>query len=315
GFYYGFRTAAGAFVKLNEDGQATVITGLVDNGQGNDTMAAMVVAEELGLPLDDVKVVNADTEICPPDPGSHSMTTTFVSGRACQLAARDAKGQLLEVVAQKLECRPEDLVMRGKMIYVKGSPDRSLPIRNAVGLALLNRQQILGRAHYAPQVDPLDWVEGKIEGQMTGAYTYGCVLAEVEVDPDSGEIKVVKLVGAADCGKAINPDALEGQIEGGVIFALGQALAEKLVWEDGLLLNPSYLEYKITPIGKMPQIETIIVESHDPQGPFGAKQAAEATHIAAVPAIANAVANAIGARINSLPITPEKVLAALKQRG
>jgi 4-hydroxybenzoyl-CoA reductase alpha subunit len=314
GFYYGFRTAAAAFVKLNEDGQATVITGLVDNGQGNDTMAAMAVAEELGLPLKDVTVVCADTEVCPLDPGSHSMTTTFVSGRACQLAAQDARAKLLEVVAEELECRPEDLMMRERMVYVKGSPDRGLPIRNAVGMALAKRQQILGSAHYAPYVDPVDWVEGKIEGQMTGAYTYGCALAEVEVNPDSGQVKVTKLVGVSDCGKAINPSAVEGQIEGGLGFALGQVLGEELIIDKGLLVNPSFLDYKICSLADMPRIETIIVESHDPQGPFGAKQAADATHIAAVPAIANAVANAIGDRIDSLPITPEKVLAVLDRQ-
>ncbi|MBI4322158.1 MAG: molybdopterin-dependent oxidoreductase [Chloroflexi bacterium] len=314
GFSLGVRTASTAFLKFNEDGGATVITGAQDNGQGNWSMMAQVAAEELGLRVEDIKIVAADTEITPQDPGTYTMSATFVSANAVKAAADDARRQLLEAAAESLEANVADLVARDRRIYVQGSPERSISVAQATWSSLSKGRPILGRGFWQPQVDDVDWVKGKIMGQTTGTFSYAAVVAEVEVDPRTGLVKLLRLTAAHDCGFAINPMAVEGQMEGGLGMGAGQALWEQLTWDGGQPLNASFLDYKFPIALDTPEVESIIVESMDPNGPFGAKEAAEALNVAIVPAIANAVADAIGVRIHSLPITPEKVLAALERR-
>ncbi len=312
GFSMGIRTSSSSFIKFNEDGQITLLSGTVDNGQGNETMVALVAAEELGIPVEDVRVVNADTTLTPQDPGSYSMAATFVSGNAARLAAADAKKQLLEIAGEKLEANPADLDLKDKRIFVKGSPEKGMGLKEVVWAGLAAGRPVLGRGYYQPELSFMDTVHGKIEGQVTGAYTFGAVVAEVEVDQETGQMQVTKVAAAHDCGRAINSMAVEGQIEGSVVIGQGQVLSEEMCWQGGQCLNPSYTSYGLSTALETPQILPIIVESEDPNGPFGAKEAAETTNIAIIPSLANAINQAVGVRIQSLPISPEKVLDAIK---
>lgn len=311
GFSMGIRTSSASFIKFNEDGQITLLSGTVDNGQGNETMVALVAAEELGIAVEDIRVVNGDTTLTPQDPGSYSMAATFVSGNAARLAAADAKKQLLEIASERLEANPGDLDLKDGRIFVKGSPEKGVGLRETVWAGLAAGRPVLGRGYYQPDLAFMDTVHGKIEGQVTGAYTFGATVAEVEVDRETGRVEVTKVAAAHDCGRAINSMAVEGQIEGSVVIGQGQVLSEEMCWEDGQCLNPSYTSYGLSTALETPHVLPIIVESEDPNGPFGAKEAAETVGIAILPSLANAVSQAAGVRIQSLPISPEKVLDAM----
>ncbi|MDP2726445.1 MAG: molybdopterin-dependent oxidoreductase, partial [Dehalococcoidia bacterium] len=314
GFYYGLRTSSAAFVKFNEEGQATVFTGNVDNGQGNRTMMAQVVAEELGLPLQAVTVVNGDTQTTPMDPGSHSMSATTTSANAVRMAASDARRQLLAIASEQMEANAADLEVGEGCVFVRGSPGKSMTTQEVIWAGLRQGRPVLGKGLFMPPVDPLDWVGGRVEGQMTSAYTFGTAVAEVEVDPDTGQVHVERVTGAHDCGRAINPLAVEASIQGSLIFGQGQALSEAISWEGGQPLNPNFADYGLSSALESPHVESIIVETSEPNGPYGAKGAAETLNIAIVPAIANAIYDAVGVRVTSLPITPEKVLKALEAK-
>jgi CO/xanthine dehydrogenase Mo-binding subunit len=174
---------------------------------------------------------------------------------------------------------------------------------------------VMGRGSYMPNLDlQTGWVTGKLTGQRTGAYTFGAVTAEVEVDPETGTVRVLKAVGAQDVGFALNPMAVEGQNEGSLSLGQGQALCEKIYWDRGLMLNPNFLDYQPPLATDMPVMETVIVEPIDQDGPFGAKEATETTNIAIVPAILNAIYDATGVRIRELPATPERILEGLQQK-
>lgn len=184
----------------------------------------------------------------------------------------------------------------------------------AVALALDFHGTLVSRGTYAP---PDESRGGKFKGAGVGpspAYSYSAQTAEVTVDPETGHVRVERIVAAHDCGKALNPLTVEGQIEGSVYMGFGQALQEDMVWKDGRLMNASLLEYRIPSSQENPEIESIIVESIDPEGPFGAKEAGEGSLAATIPAIANAIYDAVGVRINSIPITPELVLSALREK-
>lgn len=312
GFSMGIRTSSSAFIKFNEDGQITLLSGTVDNGQGNETMVAVIAAEELGIPVEDVRVVNGDTTLTPQDPGSYSMASTFVSGNAARAAAADAKRQLLEIASEKLEANPADLDLKERRIFVKGSPERGMSLKDAVWIGLGAGRPVLGRGYYQPDIDFMDTVHGKIEGQNTGAFTFGTCVAEVQVDRETGQVEVAKVAAAHDCGHAINKLAVEGQIEGSVVIGQGQVLSEEMCWDGAQCLNASYTSYGLSTALETPKIVPIIIESEDPNGPFGAKEAAETINIAIIPSLANAVSQAAGVRIHTLPITSEKVLNALE---
>jgi 4-hydroxybenzoyl-CoA reductase subunit alpha len=302
-------------VRLNDDGEATVMTGLQDSGQGNETMAVQIVSEELGIPMEDVRIINADTELTPPDPGNYAMCTTFVSGNAVRCAAADAKEQLKAVVAQKLEANIADMEVRDRRIFVRGSPSMGMTLKDAVRASFRSQQPVIGKGSYQPDIDlKTSWSVGMIEGQRTGAYTFGTVVVEVEVDRETGQVRLTEAAGAQDVGYALNPSAVEGQNEGSIVLGQGMVLTEDLVWDEGLMLNANFLDYRMPLATDMPKIHSIIVESMDQDGPYGAKEATETINIAVIPAIANAIYNAVGVRIKELPITPQKILAALREQ-
>ena len=206
------------------------------------------------------------------------------------------------------------LQARDDYIFASHDSGRRISFEEAVAAALDFHGALVAKGTYAP---PEEARGGKFKGAGVGpspSYSYSAQVAEVTVDPETGQVRVDRIIAAHDCGKALNPLTVEGQVEGSVYMGMGQALQEEMIWNNGRLMNPTLLEYRIPSTLETPEIECIIVESHDPEGPFGAKEAGEGSLAATIPAIANAIYDAVGVRINSLPITPEKVLASLRDK-
>ncbi len=315
GFPLGIRGGSQAIIKFNEDGGATVISGVVDTGQGNDNMLVQIAAEELGLPMEDIRLISADTEITPTDAGCYSMVSTFAGGNAARLAARDAKRQLFEIAAEMMGAETEDLIARDGQIFIEGESPMGIPIRKVIRRALIDDKPIIGQGHYSPRVDhSREWIKNP-QGQLSEAFSFGTTVAEVEVDPETGQVKVLEVTAAQDCGFAINPMVVEGQFEGGVAMGgQGGVLTEGHEWDGGHMLNPTYSEYKIPLACDMPNINPIIVESLDPNGPYGAKEAGMSIAMSAAQAYCNAICNAIGTWIHELPFTPERILKAIEEK-
>ena len=300
GARFGLPDPASAIVMLNADGSVNLVTAAADDGQGNRTVLAQIAAEELGMPLEQISVSETDTDIAPLDGGTHGSRQTYCGGLAVKRAAADAKMALLRFASQHLNVEEENLEIKDGVVYhVK---DRSTNIQvgdlmRKVQIEDLSRcEQIIGHASgVAPAMPP----------------TFGAHFAEVEVDMETGEVYVVKLVGAFDVGRAINPANVEGQIIGGEAMGIGYALTEGLILEDGKIMNNNFTDYRILRACDVPQIDAIIVESNEPTGPFGAKGIGEATMVGTAAAIANAIYDAIGVRMKELCITQEKILEAI----
>jgi 4-hydroxybenzoyl-CoA reductase alpha subunit len=301
-----------AIIKAQNDGSVDVFTGAADLGQGSDTMVAQIVAEILGLSPFDVNVVSADTDLTPPSLGARGSRQTFMEGNAIRLAALDVKKQILEQASKVLNERVEDLELKDKEVYLKKRKDKSIPISAVVDI-FGGGVPIVGKSHY---IDTLSTgVDSKGYGNFGPTYTFGAHVLEVEVDPETGYVKILNVVAAHDVGKLINPMSAEGQIEGGVSQGIGFGLTEKIEWDEGKVTNPSFLGYKIPNVLDMPTIRTIFVETNDPYGPFGAKGLAEPGLIPTAPALANAIYDAVGVRVKSLPITPEKILKGIREKN
>ncbi len=339
-------------IKIDRDGGVVVYTGASEIGQGSDTMTAQVAAETLGCSLSRVRVVAADTDLTPIDIGSYSSRVTFMAGNATLRAAAEVKRLIAAAAAKKMSCDPEDVVFRDDLVkkarvgtnavglpaeqgssasvsgrvegqILRGSlqqkrkeegPKDSMTFEEAVVAAIDFHGALTGTGSYAP---PLEARGGKHKGAGVGpspAYSYSAQVAEVSVDEDTGEVTVHKVWAAHDCGRALNPVSVEGQIIGSVWMGMGQALTEEMVWKDGMLMNPGLLEYRSPSAVESPEVEPIIVESVDPEGPFGAKECSEGSLAATIPAIANAIYDAVGVRLHESPFTPERVLAAMRAK-
>jgi 4-hydroxybenzoyl-CoA reductase subunit alpha len=304
-------------LSIDRAGTATIFTGAAEIGQGSDTVQAQIVAAELGVPLERVKVVAADTALTPVDLGSYSSRVTFMAGNAALEAAREAKRPILAAAAQKLATTPDNLVMEEGKVFCRDDRRLALSFEEAVCLAIdaIHGSETLSAV--GTYTTPEDSQGGNYKGAGVGpspAYSYSAQVAEVTVDAETGQVTVDRIIAAHDCGKAINPLAVEGQVEGSVWMGLGQAVQEEMVWENGRLMNPGLLEYRSASTLESPPIEPILVESNDPEGPFGAKEAGEGSLAATIPAVAHAVYDAVGVWINTLPITPEKILKALEEK-
>jgi 4-hydroxybenzoyl-CoA reductase subunit alpha len=333
-------------IKIDRDGGVVIYTGASDIGQGSDTMVAQIAAETLGCSLNRVRVIAADTDLTPIDIGSYSSRVTFMNGNATLRAAGEVKKQIAAAAAKKMNCGANELIFRGERVskenagggaratqdqatvagrvegqILRGSlqqkrkdegPRDSMTFEEAVVAAIDFHGALTGTGSYAP---PPEARGGKHKGAGVGpspAYSYSAQVAEVSVDEDTGEVKVHKVWAAHDCGRALNPVSVEGQIIGSVWMGMGQALTEEMVWKDGLLMNPGLLEYRSPSSIESPEVEPIIVESIDPEGPFGAKECSEGSLAATIPAIANAIYDAVGIRLHESPFTPERVLSALR---
>lgn len=313
----GFTVAANpsmVTVKVNEDGTAILISGTVETGQGSKTVLAQIAAEELGIAPDDVTMVTADTDAAPMDTGPIASRTTYVTGNAIRLAAAKAKQILFEVAAPLLGVPADQLDARDRKIMVRGFEQKYL----SIGDVAFHSQVKLGRppvgtASFNPPTVPLDPETG--QGKPFSTYVYATQIAEVEVDTETGWVDVLRVVAAHDCGRVINPMLVEGQIEGGVAMGIGYALTEEIVFRNGVQVNPNFTDYVMPTILDVPPIEVIMVEKHDPTGPFGAKGVGEPTLVPTAAAILNAIYDAVGVRLYSLPATPEKVLRALQEQA
>ena len=319
--YYYDSEGSACFVKIHDDGSITVMSGARDMGQGAWTAVAQIVAEELGVYYEDVKMVTiGGTDELPDDLGAYASRTTYISGRAAQAAAADAKQKLFIIAAKMLGANPEDLEAKDRKIFVKGSPERVVGFTEAVKAHLYD-PQYTGHTLLLVGQGSVDVEGSEVPDRETGygnsfcGCIFGAHVAEVEVDTETGEVRIIKHCAALDIGRAVNPMACEGQIEGAVTQGLGYTLLENMIWENGKTLNPNFLDYRIPTIFDTPEVETIMVESVEPKGPFGAKGVGEPGMVPLAAVINNAIYNAVGIRIQELPITPEKVLKALKEKA
>jgi CO/xanthine dehydrogenase Mo-binding subunit len=304
----------GAILKLDDFGTLSLLTGATEMGQGSETVLAMIVAEEMGVPVDRVLVINSDTAVKPWDVGAHASRTTFIGGNAALLAARDLKGKLLALAATVMDERPDDLELVEGRVRVKGRPERSMEYERVVrtGHFRAGGRTLVAEAFYDP---PSEMLSKDLRGNVSATYGFAAQAVLVEVDLATGRVEVLKIASAHDVGRALNPGAAEGQIHGGIHMGLGYALSEELIVRDGRVLNPQFMEYALVPASSMPEIVIRLVETVDQAGPFGAKGLGESGVIPVAAAVANAVKDAIGVRITALPLTPERVHRALEEHG
>jgi 4-hydroxybenzoyl-CoA reductase subunit alpha len=296
-----------AVVTINQDGKVDLHVGCQEIGQGSNTTMAMICAEELGVRVEDIRVHSGDTAECPPDLGAWGSRQTLMAGNATKMAAADAKRQLLEFAAAKL--RPNvvyDLDIKDRWVHLVARPERGLDFFEVVRDALRGKsgQRIMGRGYYTPHR----------KGMISPAYSYGVQALEIDVDPETGKIKLLNCVTAHDCGQPINPLGLHGQLEGAIAMAAGYGFLEDLPMEDGKILNPNLVDYKVMRAPEMPETEVIEIETYEPEGPFGAKEAGEGLTNPTAAALGNALFDALGISVKQLPITPEKVVNALREK-
>ena len=301
-------------IKLDFDGSIVVLSGAADIGQGSTTILAQTVAEVLGLDLSRVRVVTGDSEVVPKDNGSYSSRVTFMVGNAALDAARNLKSLLTAAAARKLEARPEDIECLGEL-YRAGAQDKGATFDEVVAEALKDSGTITVTGNYStiPESHGGKKYRGAAIGGTMG-YSYSAQVVEVSVDEDTGVVTVDKVWVAHDCGKALNRLTVEGQVQGSVWMGMGQAMSEEAAYHDGLMLTANMLDYRVPTIQDSPPIEVGIVESMDPHGPFGAKEVGEGSLAAFLPALTNAIADAIGIRFNDLPVTPDRVFEAIEKR-
>jgi xanthine dehydrogenase molybdenum-binding subunit len=303
----------GTIIKMDDFGKVDVFTGATDMGQGADTVVAQIVAEELGLLVDDIHVVHSDTDLCPWDVGAHASRTTFIAGNAALGAAKKIKARLLEMGAKQLDVPLERLVLNEQSVIDQEVPENRIAIAKLLRKAHFSHGgQMLMAEHF---YDPVNENMGKdFKGNMSMTYTFGSHGVRVKVDQDTGKVQILKYVAAHDVGKAINPMLLEGQVYGGVMMGLGYALTEQVISEKGENMNPNFRDYKILTAKDVVPIVAPVLETYDEDGPFGAKGIGEPGCVPTAPAVANAIYDAIGVRINDLPITPERILAAIRAK-
>jgi CO/xanthine dehydrogenase Mo-binding subunit len=313
----GFTVAANpsaAVVKVNEDGTATLLTGTVETGQGSLTILAQIVAQELGIATEDVHVVSADTDATPMDTGAIASRTTYVTGNAARLAAEKAKLMLFDVAAPMLGVKANQLDARDHHIVVQGYPQRKAHIGDVANRArVVSGEPPIGSGYFNPATVALDPETG--QGKPFATYVYATQIAEVDVDDETGEVEVLRIVASHDCGTAINPMLVEGQVEGGISMGVGFALQEEILFDaKGRQINPNLTNYIMPTSLDMPEVHVDIVDNYDPTGPFGAKGVGEPTCVSTAAAICNAIHDAVGVRVTSLPATAEKVYNLIKAK-
>jgi len=302
----------GTILKLDDYARATLITGASEIGQGIDAVLSQIVMEELGIPISDITIVNNDSALGPWDVGVHASRTTFVTGNAALLAARSARKQVLDAAARHLDMVGVEMDLREGHVVQADS-----------GESIIKLDKLLRKMHFAdkPELvmvseyyEPNSELEDKNHvGNLSATWAHGAYVAEVEVDTETGEVKVTKITAVQDVGRIINRLGIEGQMEGGISVSLGYALSEELQIKDGKVLNPNFRDYKVPTAPETPEIELHFIEHDCKASPLGCKGIAELPAIIPAPAIANAVYNAIGIRFPAPPLTPEKVARALHQ--
>ncbi len=312
-------SVSAALVKVHHDQTIEVRTSTVEIGQGSFTTFAQVASEEFKMPLDKIKIVGCDTAITPYDHGVISSRSTYNVGNAVRLACQDAKRQLFEIAAKKLGTSAIKLETKEGRIFENGSPDKYITITdcfevlNQVGYFLPVGGEILGKATWYTRAQGTDKETGQALGERVSAfYSFSAQAAVVAVNIETGQLKLLHFINACDVGRAINPQGVISQIEGGTAMGLSGSVYEELVFDNGKPINSDFLNYKLITAKEVPTIESIIVESNRADGPYGAKGVGEVTLIVTGPAVANAINDAVKVRIKDYPLVPEKILRGLK---
>jgi 4-hydroxybenzoyl-CoA reductase alpha subunit len=310
--YWNQMPHSGVQIKVDRGGGVTVFCGSTDIGQGSDSVLAGVVAEELGIRPEDVRVVTADTDLTPVDLGSYSSRVTLMTGNAAIQAARRVRQPIFEAAARKLDVPMDRLRTSDRRIYDASMPSRGLTFTDAVVLAESEFGTLGATGSYTPPRSIARWKGAGVGPSPT--YSYSAAAVEIAADRDTGIIRVLKVWIAHDIGKALNPMLVVGQIEGSVYMALGEVLMEEQSFRKGRHKIPSMLDYKSPTTLEMPPVESVLVETLDPEGPYGAKEVGQGPLLPVIPAVANALFDALGVLVNEVPITPEKVRAVIDGR-
>jgi 4-hydroxybenzoyl-CoA reductase alpha subunit len=308
--YWNSMPHSGVVLRADRSGGVSILCGATDIGQGSDSILAYLPAEVLGLDPKDVRVHPADTDLTPVDLGSYSSRVTLMCGMAAIQAAQRLRAVMATAVGQKLEVAPERVAFRDRKVGVPDDWDKAVPFPQAVELAEAMHGVLAFPGSYAPPKRA-----GKYKGGGVGpspCYSYSACVVDLTVDAETGEVELHDVWIAHDIGRALNPLLVEGQVEGSVYMGIGEALMEAQVFRKGLHKHPSMLEYKSPTTLETPEIHTILVETDDPEGPFGAKEAGQGPLLPVMPAIANAVYDAVGVRVDEVPVTPEKILEGLE---
>jgi len=321
---HNFPFASAATVRLNHDGRVILYTGQTEFGIGVETVMAQIVAEVLRCPLKDIIVNAGDSEISPHDIGNWLSAGMFVSGEAVKRAAMDLKTQMLRYASEGLGIPDSDLEFENGWIISKSDDSRKCSFSDIsrYGIQMAGGDPLIGKG-FTKCVPEVYFWKGRYnktasltsgKGRFTEAYGLAAAMAEVEVDQETGKVRVIHLVVADDCGTPINIKSVEGQIVSQAVMGIGDVLFEEVRFEKGAVLNPNFLEYPIPTASDIPKIDSIIVDSYEPNGPFGAKEVGETSRAAAIAAVANAVCDAVGGRIFSLPFTTDRIKKAIVAR-
>jgi CO/xanthine dehydrogenase Mo-binding subunit len=302
-----------SYVSLELDGSATIRAGIQDIGGGQASSLCQIVAEVLGIPVEDIKIYIADTALTPLAGTTTATRQLYMSGNATLMAAREIRRTLLKKAGEMMELNPDLLDLVNRKVIDTLNPTNALPLNTVIKACASDGLPIYDLALFKAPFRNLTQVE-RIEGKVFPDFTFGSHAVEVAVDEETGKVEVLKLVSCFDVGRAINRASVEGQIEGGTVYGLGYGLCEEVILEKGITLTPSFSEYLLPTSMDVPNIQTIILESGEGAGPFGARGVGEPSVTAVASALGNAVADAIGVRVYDLPLTPEKVLRALKNR-
>jgi 4-hydroxybenzoyl-CoA reductase subunit alpha len=296
-----------AVVRISIDGKVDLFTGACEIGQGSDTTLSIICAEELGVRLEDVRIHSGDTGICPADLGAWGSRETLMNGNAVKMAAADAKRQLLEYAGAKMGANiVYDMDIKDRWVHLVDRPERGFSYFDIVKEVIRGKdgEVIMGRGHYTPHR----------KGMISPAYSFGVQAVEVEVDPETGKYKLTNVTTAHESGTVINPIGIEGQLEGAIMMAGGYGFCEDQPMDEGKILNPSIADYKLIRSLDMPETRILEIDTYEPEGPFGAKEAGEGLTNPTAGALGNAIYKAVGVRITDLPITPEKVFRALREK-
>jgi CO/xanthine dehydrogenase Mo-binding subunit len=307
-----------AIIRMDEFGKIKVISGEVDLGQGASTVFAQIAAEELAIPLEDVEILPVDTDLSPFCIGTVGSRVATIGGNAVRMAAKDVKKQLLGYAAEELRTKVRDIGIGERRVYSKTAPEKGISIEDLAFTTVLKKRggaPITGIGSYVIS-DPVVLPDRETKyGNLSVGYTFGTQIVEVSVDPETGKVDILHVWSSYDIGRVINPVAAEGQMEGGVTQAMGFTLSEEYLMENGKMLNSNFHDYKIPTWMNMPKIHTFFIETNNPGSPYGVKGLGESTVVPTPPAIVNAIHDAVGVRIKELPVTPEKILAALRKEG
>jgi len=302
---------------MNDDGSVIVLTGAIDIGQGSETVISQIVAEELAIGMDDVKIISSDTDVTPQDIGAWISGMTYVTGNAARQAAGNAREKLLQVAAEKMDVPVANLLCRDKVVYHRLNPELKMTYREVIAASVATHRgdTIIGEGFWRTMRDePTHPSLATTKGRWTENYAFSAQVAEVEVDIETGEAKLVKALTVHDCGFPINPALVKGQIDGQISMALGHAFMEEVLTKDGYTLNPNWLDYRMPTIHNMAISEDadVITEQYRVGQSYRTKEVGEGLISGILAAMGNAVYDATGVRLHSTPFSAEKILAGLR---